>query len=203
MKKILIFSNGEKIGDGIIKLPLIREIYNNYLEYEITWLTYGSTVYSNILKNLSTKFINKVISNAKLTILPWKKISSIYNFENEHYDIIIDTQKTFLKTLSLKRIKSKIFISATASWLLSDLKLDKIENKNKYYVEKLYDLIGLPLGKKLTYKNYFSFDKNLIKLLEKIFKDKKNCIGIAPGSGETKKKWNINNFIRVSKHFES
>ena len=101
MKKILIFSNGEKIGDGIIKLPLIREIYNNYLEYEITWLTYGSTVYSNILKNLSTKFINKVISNAKLNILPWKKISSIYNFENEHYDIIIDTQQTFLKTLSL------------------------------------------------------------------------------------------------------
>ena len=57
---------------------------------------------------ISTKFINKVISNAKLSILPWKKISSIYNFENEHYDIIIDTQKTFLKTLSLKRIKSKM-----------------------------------------------------------------------------------------------
>ena len=51
--------------------------------------------------------------------------------ESEHYDIIIDTQKTFLKTLSLKRIKSKIFISATASWLLSDLKLDKIDNLDK------------------------------------------------------------------------
>jgi len=202
MKRILIFSNGEKIGDGIIKLPLIREIFNNYSEYEITWLTYGNTVYSHTLKNLSSKFINKVISNSQLSILPWKKISSIYDFENEFYDIIIDTQKTVLKTLSLKRIKSKIFISATASWLFSDLKLDKIDNKDKYYVEKLYDLIGLPLNKKLVYQSSFFFDKNLMKILNKIFINKKNCIGIAPGSGENNKKWNINNYIEISKHFE-
>ena len=48
MKKILVFSNGEKIGDGIIKLPLIKEIYKNYQDYEITWLANGNTVYTSI-----------------------------------------------------------------------------------------------------------------------------------------------------------
>ena len=49
-KKILVFSNGEKIGDGIIKLPLLHEIKKRLPDYELTWMTdKGSTVYNNKL----------------------------------------------------------------------------------------------------------------------------------------------------------
>ena len=122
MKKILIFSNGEKIGDGIIKLPFIQEVFSQFNNAEIIWLTYGTTVYSSILREIASKYLSEVIYNSKLNILPWKEISTTYNFQNEYYDIIIDTQKTVYKTISLKRIKSKIFVSATASWFFSDIK---------------------------------------------------------------------------------
>ena len=34
-KKILVFSNGEKIGDGIIKLQLLHEIKTRLPEYKL------------------------------------------------------------------------------------------------------------------------------------------------------------------------
>ena len=52
MKEILIFTNGEKIGDGIIKLPFIQEIFRHFQNTKITWLAYGTTVYSTSLKEI-------------------------------------------------------------------------------------------------------------------------------------------------------
>ena len=106
MKKILIFSNGEKIGDGLIKLPFIREIYSQFEHSHITWLVYGTTVYATTLKNISSKYVNEVIDNSKLNLFPWNNISNNYDFSSKSYDIIIDTQKTVYKTLALRRIKS-------------------------------------------------------------------------------------------------
>ena len=40
----------------------------------------------------------------------------------KEYDVIIYTQTVVLPTLCLKKIKHEIFISASAKWILSDLK---------------------------------------------------------------------------------
>ena len=50
-KKILVFSNGEKIGDGIIKLQLLHEIKSRLPDYKLYWLTNKcKTFYSSTLK---------------------------------------------------------------------------------------------------------------------------------------------------------
>ena len=60
-KKILVFSNGEKIGDGIIKLKLLHEINTRLPGYKLYWLTNnGKTVYSDILKFISSNYIDKI-----------------------------------------------------------------------------------------------------------------------------------------------
>ena len=52
-KNILVFSNGEKMGDGIIKIPLLYEIKRRLPDYELIWLANGTTVYNNKLKLFS------------------------------------------------------------------------------------------------------------------------------------------------------
>jgi len=201
MKKILIFSNGEKMGDGLIKLPFIHEIFFQFTNYNLTWVAYGTTVYSTTLKKMSSKYIYNVMDNAELQILPWKKISQKYDFEKEYYDIIIDTQKTVYKTIALKRIKSKIFISSAASWLFSDLKPKKKLKSKKYYLDSLFDMLGLLTNKKINSNRNYSFSKDLEENIERIFINKKPCIGIAPGAGEKDRQWKIENFIKVSNYF--
>ena len=93
-KKILVFSNGEKIGDGIIKLQLLHEIKTRLPDYKLYWLTNkGKTVYSSTLKFIASNYIDEILDQADLSPLFWNKISKIYKLENEFFDYILDTQK--------------------------------------------------------------------------------------------------------------
>ena len=66
-KKILVFSNGEKIGDGIIKLQLLHEIKTRLPDYKLYWLTNnGKTVYSNSLKFISSNYIDQIYEQANI-----------------------------------------------------------------------------------------------------------------------------------------
>ena len=202
MKNILIFSNGEKIGDGLIKLPLLHEIKKRLPNTSIHWMTnQGKTVYNSRLKNIASQYIDKIYEKANLQFLIWKKISDKYDLENMNFDCIFDTQKAVLRTIALRRIQSKIFVSASASGFLSTKKIKK-NKRRKYYLDSLLDL--LDLIEPGVYENDFKIllpDK-LMNKLKGIFKKNYSYIGYGVGAGEKDRIWHINNFIEVAKHFE-
>ena len=97
-KKILVFSNGEKIGDGIIKLQLLHEIKSRLPDYKLYWLTNkGKTVYSNTLKFIACNYIDEILDQADLSPLFWNKISKRYKLENEFFDYILAVSYTHLR----------------------------------------------------------------------------------------------------------
>ncbi len=205
MKSILVFSNGEKIGDGIIKLPLLNELKRRFPNHNLFWMTdQGSTVYTSILKKISSNYIHKFYEQVNLNYFFSSKISNKYELEKEYFDIIFDTQKSVFRTLTLKRIKHKTFISGSASGLFSDIKLPKkLKKERKYYLEYLYDLLDLILKKEVDKNFKIPINKNIEISLKKIFLKNINYAGIAPGAGEKNKIWPINNFIEICKYLES
>ena len=71
-KKILVFSNGEKIGDGLIKLPLLNEIKRRLPDHKLFWMTdQGETVYKNQLNNISKNYIDEFFEQANLNPFFW------------------------------------------------------------------------------------------------------------------------------------
>ena len=205
MKSILVFSNGEKIGDGIIKLPLLNELKRRLPNHNLFWMTdQGSTVYTSTLKNISCNYIHKIYEKVNLNYFFSNKISNKYQLEKEFFDIILDTQKSVFRTLTLKRIKHKTFISGSASGIFSDIRLNKnIRNAKKYYLEYLYDLLDLILKKEVDKNFKFPINKNIEVNLRKIFSENHNYVGIAPGAGEENKIWPLNNYIEIGKYLES
>ena len=203
-KKILVFSNGEKIGDGLIKLPLLNEIKRRLPEYKIVWMTNrGRTVYNNQLKNIAIKYIDQIIEKANLNPFFWQKISNIYNLKDLSFDYIFDTQKAVLRTLALKRIKCSVFISASAAGFFSDKKIQiKSKKIRKYYLEDLFDLLNLIKEDKVDRSFKIPIPHELENSLIKIFDNNKSYIGIAPGAGEKNKIWPLENFIKVANYFE-
>lgn len=205
MKSILVFSNGEKIGDGIIKLPLLNEIKRRLPDYNLYWMTdQGNTVYNSILKKTASIFIYKFFEKVNLNYFFSRKISNKFDLEKEYFDIILDTQKSVLRTLTLKKIKHKTFISAAASGIFSDIKLSKkIKNERKYYLENLYDLLDLIIKTEIDKDFNFPINENLEVPLKKIFSSNHKYVGIAPGAGELNKIWPIKNFIEVCHYLKS
>ena len=204
MKSILIFSNGEKIGDGLIKLPLLYEIKKRLPNTKIYWMTNnGTTVYSNRLKNIAFQYIDEIFEQVNLQPFFWKKISNKYEFENMKFDYILDTQRVVLRTIALKRIKSNIFISSSAAGIFSSHKIPKRNETRKYYLEDLFNLLDLIKPGKIESDFKIQIPTKLIQELDSVFNKSYKYIGYAPGAGEKDKIWNIEKFIAVAKYFEN
>ena len=98
-KNILFFTNGEKIGDGIIKLPLLSEIKRRLSDRKLIWMTNkGSTVYNNQLKNIAGQFIDEILEQADLSPFFWQKVSNKYNFSKKKFEYIPVTQSVEQRT---------------------------------------------------------------------------------------------------------
>lgn len=202
-KKILVFSNGEKIGDGIIKLQLLHEIKTRLPDYKLYWLTNkGKTVYSNTLKFVSSNYIDKILDQADLNPFFWNKISKRYKLENEFFDYILDTQKSVIRTVALKRIKHKNFISGSANGFFSTKKI-KNNPISKYYLNYILDLLDLIAIKNTKSHFQIPISENLEKLISSILPKDKSCVGIAPGAGEKNKVWSLDNYIELCNYLES
>ena len=202
-KKILVFSNGEKIGDGIIKLQLLHEIKTRLPDYKLYWLTNkGKTVYSNTLKFISSNYIDVILDQAELNPFFWNKISKKYKLENENFDYILDTQKSVIRTVALKRIKHKNFISGSANGFFSTKKI-KNSSIGKYYLNYILDLLDLIAIKNTKNDFQIPVSANLEALIASILKKDKSYVGIAPGAGESNKIWSAKNFIEICNYFES
>ena len=204
MKSILIFSNGEKIGDGLIKLPLLCEIKKRFPNTKIYWMTNeGKTVYKNRLKNIASQYIDEFYEQASLQYLFWKKISKKYSFENMKFNYIFDTQKAVFRTIALKRIQCDVFISASASGIFSSKKIPKKSKQRKYYLDELFELLNLIQPGKIESNFKITIPEKLIQKLKTLFDKKYKYIGYAPGAGEKDKIWDIEKFIKVAKYFEN
>lgn len=204
-KNILVFTNGEKIGDGIIKLPLLNEIKRRLPDRQLIWMTNkGSTVYNNQLKNIASQFIDEIIEQADLKPFFWQKISNNYNFSNKKFEYIFDTQKAVLRTIALKRIKCSYFISSAASGFFSTNKINIKSSSvtRQYYLEDLFDLLNVIKEDDVDRAFKITIPPDLIYQLSKIFDKNKSYIGFSPGAGEKNRIWPIDNFIKVGKYFE-
>ena len=187
MEKLLVFTNGEKIGDGIIKLPLLHEIRRRLKDYEIVWMTdKGSTVYNGILKNIANQYIDKIFEKADLNPFFWQNISDNYDLNKLKFNYVLDTQKAVIRTIALKRIKCFKFISATANGFFSDKKIKKKFNKKirQYYLEDIFNLLDLINEEKVDKDFKINQLHGIGDNKKKDEKDKKEKSQFGPDGGE-------------------
>ena len=87
MKKILIFSNGEQIGDGILKLQIVHQLRERFPTSEIHWMTDTIyTEYNSRLKKFTEPYIDKIWEQVNLSPFFWKRISSKYDLRIINFD---------------------------------------------------------------------------------------------------------------------
>jgi ADP-heptose:LPS heptosyltransferase len=198
-KNILVYSGGEAIGDALYKLNFIQNLRYNFPNSKITWLAgQGKTEYSYTLKPLINKLIDEVIDNIKLGVNPLSELIKSSPIKKE-YDVIIDTQTVLLPTLVLKKIKHKIFISASAKWIFSDLKPNDFSIKESSLNDRLNTFIKLINDNEIKYfKNDIILKDEYSQLSNKLLPKGKVYIGIAPGAGDKSKIWPLNKFIKLA-----
>lgn len=198
-KSILVYSGGEAIGDALYKLNFIKNLRYNFPDSKITWLAgQGKTEYSYTLKPLVNNLIDEVVDNLKIGVNPFIEFIKPSPIKKE-YDVIIDTQTVVLPTLCLKKIKHKIFLSASAKWIFSDLKPNNFSIKNTSLNDRLNIFIKLINNNEVQYcKEDIKIEDKYIKLSNTLLPKGKTYIGISPGAGDKAKIWPLNKFVKLA-----
>ena len=198
-KSILVYSGGEAIGDALYKLNFIKNLRYNFPDSKITWLAgQGKTEYSYTLKPIMNNLIDEVVDNVKIGVNPFIEFIKSSPVKKE-YDVIIDTQTVVLPTLCLKKIKHKLFLSASAKWIFSDLKPSNFSIKNTSLNDRLNIFIKLINNNEVKYcKKDIKIEDKYIKLSNSLLPKGKTYIGISPGAGDKAKIWPLNKFVKLA-----
>ena len=179
-KKILVYVGLDLLGDALLKLPALRFLKECYPNSEIIWFAgKGKSIFSDKLKPLSKNLIFKVKDKINFGSSFWEFFKKI---DLGNYDIVIDTQKRFLTTILLKRIRTKLFISTSCKQFFSDIPLAHKPEKNLSL--SLVKLINL-LSNKSFHFNYVHLSKNT------------RNVAICPGASTDIKRWRLDYFLEV------
>jgi ADP-heptose:LPS heptosyltransferase len=201
VQTILIYSMGEVIGDGLIKLPFIAGLREAFPSARITWCAgKGETVYAGPLKAVVEGYIDEIITTgrtgSKLSdLLPWAK-----PFGGRTFDLVIDTQENLRRSVVARRAAAKgRFVSAAAQARRADWPLAVVDR-----LARLLNLAtqgaGAPRALALAHPDAADAAR---ALLPTAHYGGPVYIGLAPGAGGQDKRWPLENYLDLARRIEA
>ena len=147
-KTIMVYSMGEVIGDGLIKLPFIAALRDAYPDAHIAWCAgKGDTVYAGPLKPIVAGCIDEILT----TQPTGAKLADHFGnpFGGRRFDLVIDTQSNFARSVFARRA-ARDFISPSANFLLSRARPPKDQPSPAAMINRLARLLELARGHPVT-----------------------------------------------------
>lgn len=199
VNSILIYVGGDLVGDALMKLPFLRALRNAYPKAHISWCAgKHKSTFAEELAPLVTGMIDVVMEKVGFD----KPFKFFYRrpLYAQKFDLVIDTQRGFFSTILVKRIRHKIFVSGTANFFFSDIKPTQPYIRPPLMIHQMLDLLEIASGKAPIPGYELVLPDTEKSLASKILPKGPLYIGLAPGAGDLKKCWPIENFIEVAKN---
>ena len=197
----------------MIKLPFIRSLRQVFPKSKITWIagTHRSE-FKHSLSPLVLGLLDEVLEESGIGFIGVneakfkQRVNDLKNFFNpplngKFFDLLIDTQTHVLTSLVVKTIKHRFFLSGSAKFLLSDIKPNKNFKRELNLSQRLVQLAEIASGSKINVPPPpLPLESKYRTLAKMALPKSNNYVGIAPGAGDTRKCWKLNNFIDVANH---
>ena len=200
-ESVLIYSCEEVIGDGIMKLAFAQELRRRFPKAKITWLAgTGKTVYASLLRSVAERFLDEIIEDAGIGNKTSQLLTMWRPMPGRSFDLIIDTQRLVARTVILKRIDHKCFMSGTANFLFSDVKPPSSFQGDPSLIGGLIDMLNLvseiPDGKAGP---VFELTDQHHATAKELLPPGPDYIGIAPGAGDRRKLWPLERYFELAR----
>jgi len=191
VQTVLIYSMGEVIGDGLIKLPFIAGLRAAFPEARITWCAAkGETVYAGPLKAVVAGYVDEVILDGRNGVrpsdsLPWSK-----PFGGRKFDLVIDTQENLRRSGVARRGAAVRFVSAARHARDRDWPV-AVTDRLARLLSLATDGQGRPTPLALT-------NPDALKAAEALLPAGQTYVGLAPGAGGQDKRWPLENYLELA-----
>jgi ADP-heptose:LPS heptosyltransferase len=176
---ILVYSMGEVIGDGLIKLPFVTGLRGAFPNAQITWCAAkGSTVYTGPLRRV----VEGAIDHVRLG--PPER--------GRRYDLAIDTQQNAFRTLAAWRCSRRL-VSGAAGW-------SRFVGPGRW-PEALTGRLGALLDVArpgATLRPVILADPRARRVAEDLLPPGARYVGFAPGAGGLEKRWPLDRYLELA-----
>jgi ADP-heptose:LPS heptosyltransferase len=196
---LLVYSQGEVIGDGILKLPFLAALRREWPRARIAWATAGPTVYASLLKPAAEQLGIEVIANLEPQ-LGWRALLEA-PLAGESFDIVIDTQAQVARTLALRRIRHGRFFSAALGYRLGDGR--PRAPAPEAILGRLMVLAGLAAGRALAPAPPPPAPGRWAEAAAALLPTSPAYVGLAPGAGGKNKCWPLERYTELARRLSS
>lgn len=188
---ILVYSMGEVIGDGLIKLPFIAGLRAAFPEARISWCAAkGSTVYAGPLRAVVEGLIDEVVTEAPTGAGPMDWLPWLKPFGGRTFDLVIDSQENVRRSLVARRAARR-FVSAAGR---NDLPPAVVDRLATLLAEVAPGAAPQPLA--LT-------NERAVMAAETLLPHGPTYVGFAPGAGGQEKRWPLKRYIELARRQEA
>ena len=195
----MVYSMGEVIGDGLIKLPFVDAVRRTYPEARISWCAAkGETVYAGPLKGVVAGLIDEVLTTPPTGA---DLIDFLHGrpFGGRRFDLVIDTQDNLRRSLFAKRAAAR-FISAAGDFRLSDARPPK-DDPDRWpaaVTDRLAKLLSLGPSPAAPFAGVTLADPRAAAAAEALLPPGPTYVGLAPGAGGQSKRWPLENYLALA-----
>ncbi|WP_419255569.1 glycosyltransferase family 9 protein [Caulobacter sp. ErkDOM-YI] len=195
VKTILVYSMGEVIGDGLIKLPFIAGLRAAFPDAWITWCAAkGQTVYAGPLKAVVEGYVDEILTDGPtgagaFDILPWVK-----PFGGRRFDLVIDTQENLRRSAVAQRAAGA-FVSAA--------RLARTRDWPVAVTDRLARLLALASNGQGAPTPITLTHLDALEAARALLPNGPTYVGLAPGAGGQDKRWPLERYIALARHLET
>ncbi|MEA1938520.1 MAG: glycosyltransferase family 9 protein [Pseudomonadota bacterium] len=196
---IMVYTGAEFLGDGFVKTGFIRGLRAAYPDAHITWVA-GIThsVYTSTLKPFVSQYLDEIIDCANVGT-SWKQIFT-KPMEGRRFDLVIDTQKSVRKTLVVRSIRHRYFISPCLNWRLSYRLPPTGRPPKRVNIYRHFDLLlAAVTGRQDNEKTPIRLPDAFTRAADAALAGPGPFIGQVPGAGTRNRCWPLDRHMELAR----
>jgi ADP-heptose:LPS heptosyltransferase len=195
--RLVSFVSRANLEDDLAGLPYLRALRQAFPSGELIWrVGRGPSAFRGALAPLARGLIDRVIDTApldgRLVDLLARPLPS------EPVDLVLDGQRRLLTTLALKRIRSRHFLSASADFLLSDLK-PTTRPAASSEPATLLALLELATGTPAKPNTPLALSPDVRAAARALLPRGPSYVGLAPGAADLSRAWPVNEYVSIAR----
>jgi len=195
-ESILVHVSGDRLGDALLKYPVLRALREELPNVKLTWITSRRpSIFNGRLSDLAAGLIDEIhtetgIGNSLLKPLP--------AYVTGPFDTVLASESRLRDALVLRRIPSQEFISPAAGFLISRRKPNEPFKSLSSY-DRFRVLMSLATGRALRPRAEISIPAEVEEIARHALPDSHRLVGLSPGAGGARKRWPLTGYIELAR----
>jgi ADP-heptose:LPS heptosyltransferase len=192
---ILVYSQGEVVGDGILKLSFLAALRRAWPRARLTWATAGPTVYTSLLEPIAGQLADEIKPGLAEEV-GWRAFLSP-PLAGRHFDLVIDTQTQVVRAMAVRQIRHAMFVTQALGYRLSARRPACMPPES--ILGQLLLLASLAAGRDLAPVTPPSPPGRWAEAAAALLPEGPAYVGLAPGAGGKSKCWPLESYTALAR----